>query len=102
APPDLLRQIDDARKPFDAGRGEWVRAILTAHLYATNSPLSELHAQSLEELALDLAETRRDIWRALLLTLVHAARLPRDEAVELIRPNLPNPTPPSQHEPQSW
>lgn len=89
APPDLIRQIDEARKPFDAGRGEWVRGVVTAHLYSAEGPAFELLTDSLDRVVLELSEVRNDVWLSLIHTLMHAADMDKTKARAIVAPLLP-------------
>ena len=81
---DLLRQIDAARKKLDVSRGEWVRGIVTAHLYQGDH-IGEILLDALNQLTQDVQNIDQSIWKAVLVQLVHGAGLHPADAKDILQ-----------------
>lgn len=90
---ELLRLIDEARKPFGISRGDWVRGVTQSQLLGRNdqldlTPLTALQSGQ-EELVQGVGKLYTGLARVLFVLLTQVGQLAAEEAKEIVRKALP-------------
>ena len=84
---DLLRLIDEARKPFGASPGEWVRGVISNHLQSSGTDLDRKSGvrSALEELVSEQQLTRSGLMRLAYVLLSERGTRTAEEAKEVVQ-----------------
>ena len=89
---DMLRLLDETRKPFGISRGEWARGVVIAHLMrhdqmAIVEQVADLRAL-VEQLSSLATATHTNVARSLIVALTLIGKLDLDAAKQIAREKL--------------
>ncbi len=90
---ELLRLIDEARKPFGISRGDWVRGVVQSQVFGGKSEVDLAQLATLaghqEELAESVGRLNVALPRILFAVLTQVGQLDAEQAKEIVRKTLP-------------